>query len=59
MRLKGFTKLTCIDVGQSPLQFSVHISDTSVAAKSEIRNINDGLIYFRFIEEDSVHVILE
>ena len=35
------------------------LSDTSVAAKTEIRNENDVLIYFRFIEESSVLVILE
>ena len=34
----GFTKLTYIDVGQSLLQFSVHVSDTLVAAKTEMGN---------------------
>ena len=32
-----FIKLTYVDVGQSPLQFSVRISDISVAVKNEIR----------------------
>ena len=32
-----FTKLTYIDVGQSPLQFSIRVSDTSVDAKTEVR----------------------
>ena len=34
----GLTKVTYIDVGQNSLQFSVHVSDTSVAEKTEIRN---------------------
>ena len=33
----GLAKLTCIVIGQS-LQFSVRVSDTSVAAKTEIHN---------------------
>ena len=34
----GLTKLRYIDFGLNPLQFSVQVSNTSVAAKTEIRN---------------------
>ena len=54
-----FTKLTYIDVDQSPLQFLAGVSDSSVAAKTEIGNQNDVLMHCRRIEEDSVLVILE
>ena len=50
---------SCSDVGQNPLQFSVHVSDTSVAAKTEVSSSNDIVIHFRLVKEDSVHVVLQ
>ena len=48
-----------IDVGQIPLQFSFHVSDISVAEKTEIRDLNYILRHARFVEENSVHIVLE
>ena len=48
MLFSGFIKLTYIDTGQSPLQLSVHVSDTSVTAKTEISKLNDVILHLRF-----------